>query len=154
MHVTLLQKCHTPAIQAMTQACMAEGKYASQRYDAQRMVDLVDEYIEDAYRTKACFIAEQDGDVAGMLVTELARYPFRYGLCAVEVAFYIKPEYRGTTAAVRLIARMQEWAEESGADTFLVSVSAPHDGTPAESVYERLGFTKWGTLMRKEIHYG
>lgn len=152
MQIALLQKCHTPAIIGMTRAMMAEGKYAEQRCDADRIEELVREYVEDDYATKACFIAEcEHGEAVGMFVAELALYPFRRGLCVHEIAFYVTPEYRGSTAAVRLITRMQEWAEHSGADTMMVAISSPHDSTLAESVYERVGFTKWGTLMRKEV---
>jgi GNAT superfamily N-acetyltransferase len=152
MQITLLQKCHTPAITAMTRAMMAEGKYAEQRFDEDRLVELINEYIEDDYATKACFLAEcEQGEVVGMFVTELAMYPFRRGLCVHEIAFYVTPEYRGSSAAARLITRMQEWAEHSGADTMMVAISSPYDAALAESVYERVGFTKWGTLMRKEL---
>ena len=152
MQITVLQKCHTPAIQAMTQAMLAEGKYADQRYDADRVADYVNSFIEDEYRTRAFYIAvSSGGDVAGMFVAELGLYPFRHGLCVNEIAYYVKPQYRGSSAAIRLILRMQEWAKDRGADEFLAGITAPHDGTPAERVYERMGFTKWGIVLRKEL---
>ena len=82
------------------------------------------------------FVVEMLGKLVGMIVLLLYYQPFSGQRIAAELAWWMSPEARGTSAGVRLQRRAEEWARSSGAEAF--DMVAPNEHVA--SFYRRLGY--------------
>lgn len=94
------------------------------------------------------FLAEQDGEVFGMLGAQVFIHPMSGELTGSEVAWWIDPDQRGGTAAMRLLAAAENWATEKGAVRFQMIAPA---GTTLGAVYERHGYSEVETVFQRPL---
>lgn len=96
----------------------------------------------------AIFIAERDGQPCGMLATKVFPHPMSGELTGGEIAWWIDPDQRGGTAALRLVAAAEQWCLERGAKRFQMVAPA---GSGLGAVYERLGYEEVETAYQKPL---
>lgn len=91
---------------------------------------------------KACIlIAERpDGEIAGMLSGYVTDYFFCDAIVAQDRWFYVRPEYRGSSAAVKLLLAFRRWAENRKADEFSINMSVGIDMARFNKFMTHLGF--------------
>lgn len=70
---------------------------------------------------------------------------------AVESCLYVHPASRGTPAAIKLIRAFEEWAKAAGCTSVALSVGSGLDVDRVTSLYERLGYRRYGIDTIKEI---
>lgn len=61
-------------------------------------------------------------------------------MIASDIAFYVHPDHRGSSAAYRLVKSMEEWAQEIGVDRLMLAQSTGNDPRPFIKLLSRLGF--------------
>lgn len=104
---------------------MVRGGIYAQAVDAGRP-DLVDEdlYIEMAKSSignPSCWIAKVEEEFAGMLLAYEMQHPYRtFRKVLAEYLFFIKPEYRESSAASRLLKAFEDYAKEINCDEVLM----------------------------------
>lgn len=98
----------------------------------------------------ALLVAEHEGEVAGMFVGFVAEQFFGYDKVASDYTFYVKPEYRGSSAAVRLLSAFERWAVEQGAVDILPGVSTCINTDQTRRFYEKRGYEVYGVAMLKK----
>lgn len=76
---------------------------------------------------------------------------FGPGKFAADLALYVVPESRGSTAAIRLIFAFEGWAEQRGASEIRVGVSTGIRLEQADGFYRKAGFTPNGVMLRKRL---
>lgn len=100
----------------------------------------------------ATFIDEQDGEIAGMILVYITRFPMDYRvLQGTEWVFYVDPDKRGGKTAVGLMEAAEAALKEMGVKLFsMISLS---NVTPerAEKLYQHLGFEHSETGFTKEV---
>ncbi len=127
----------------------AESKYARIPIDAD-CVDALAQSAISGYVT--CFVAvTHDAEVVGFIVVEKGQYFFSKQSHATDLALYVKPKWRGTPAPLRLIKAAEAWATLVGCTAMTLGVSAPDDTSKVQHLYERLGYTPWGVVVRKDL---
>ena len=84
-----------------------------------------------------------EGAVVGMIAMMVYDQPMTNELVATEIAWWMEPEQRGSSAGIRLLKAGEQWARARGARK--LQMIAPTDRVG--QFYERLGF------QRIEIHY-
>lgn len=87
----------------------------------------------------AVFVADRDGVLVGASAAIRFSMYFSDAPVAMEMFWWVDPEVRGGTAAIRLIKSMEDWAAEAGCITFSM-VDLPGIIGPASSIYERRGY--------------
>jgi GNAT superfamily N-acetyltransferase len=87
-------------------------------------------------------VAEQDGEIAGMLFGIVSGLWFApRTLWASELAWWVEPAARGGTAGIRLVTAFQDWAREQGAKVVAMSsLHLDHDNR-VSNVLQRMGFS-------------
>lgn len=90
----------------------------------------------------AVWVAEKEGEVVGGLVAAISPVWFApHARVATELAWWVAAEHRGGTAAIKLHAAFERWAQAHGAHAQVLS-DLVVDGEPtAGSIIERLGYT-------------
>jgi GNAT superfamily N-acetyltransferase len=72
-------------------------------------------------------------------------------LCAVEDAYYVLPEYRGSGLARRLLQYSEKRLKEMGADYFFMSSKAPVGGPNIGMFLETEGFKATAVVYSKAL---
>lgn len=86
----------------------------------------------------ALFVAERDGAIIGMIGLWVFRHPFSGERVASELAWWVEPEHRQSSAGRRLLSAAEAWASGRGA----VSLHMIAPNAHVEQFYQRVGYSK------------
>ena len=93
-------------------------------------------------------VAETDGEISGFICGVTTPSPFSRDLHAVELAYYVFPEYRKSRIWRELIKTYENWAKEiAGANYAAVALLDQRVG----KLYERLGYRLTEVSYKKEL---
>lgn len=96
------------------------------------------------------FVADEDGQVIGYLMARLDEYAFASGVFVSQEVLYVRPDKRGTRAAVHLIKEFVRWGEIVGAREWLFGVSNGFQPERTARLFEKLtGAERVGYHLRK-----
>jgi GNAT superfamily N-acetyltransferase len=96
-------------------------------------------------------VAEQGGELVGMVLGFVTRHFFSDDLTGSELVVYVTPHARGGSAAVKLIRHFEDWARELGAVDIVLGVSTEVQADRTAKLYQRLGFTPSGHTLVKKV---
>ncbi|MCE2841210.1 MAG: GNAT family N-acetyltransferase [Novosphingobium sp.] len=87
--------------------------------------------------------------IIGFLAMGSAPMIFCSARTADDLAFFVHPQWRGTTAAVRLIRYMEAWAEAKGTVQIRMGLTTGTNTDPARRFLERFGYQLEGLVLVK-----
>ncbi len=93
------------------------------------------------------WIAEVDGELAGVMVALIFEHWMSTDLVASDLALYVEPAHRGSKIAAELVERYKQWAVFHGAVLPQVGVSTGVYTEQTARLYESLGFKRCGVLL-------
>lgn len=133
------------ALIAMGADMHAESTFAPMRYDPRHLGEFLVNLI--ASPNGAVFLAVADDAPVGLILCTCNASFFGPDRTACELAFYVRPEHRGSQTAMQLLRAYVEWAKQQGA----VRINAGNSAGMLDEQYVRLlehaGFTRAGSLM-------
>ena len=94
-------------------------------------------------------VAEQDGEIVGMLLGFVGKHFFSDDLTANELVVYVAPQARGGTASVKLIRYFESWAKQLGVADITLGVSTEVHAERTAEFYQRLGYAPSGITLVK-----
>lgn len=87
------------------------------------------------------FVAEKDGEIIGGIAGCMSALWFSPSTkIATEMAWWMKPEHRGSKLAIKLLREFERWGKERGASHVVMSDLVIEGGTPAGQLFEKLGY--------------
>lgn len=95
-------------------------------------------------------IAEHDGEWAGIMAAVLCEFEFSADIQASERTLYVTPKYRGSRAAVMLVASFVTWAEAMGAKHIVsgtITNVSPEIRAKTARLYRGFGFKSIGEIF-------
>ncbi len=95
------------------------------------------------------FVVEDQREVVGFLVGMLESYAFTSGVFVVQEVLYVRPDYRGTRAAVHLIKEFFRWGDIVGAREWIVGVSNGFQPERTARLFEHFGAKRAGVFLKK-----
>ncbi len=97
-------------------------------------------------------VAENDaGDLIGFCGACCADMLFSYEKSVEDLCFYVSPDWRGTTAAVRLLRFMESWAQARGARNLRIGITTGTNNEQAARFFARFGFERTGLLVERAL---
>lgn len=95
-------------------------------------------------------VAEENGQIVGMMGAEIFTYWFSDSLMAHDVMIFVSPEYRGKGIGSSLIRVYIEWALNQGVEreNIFIGIDSGIDTEQTEKKYNSLGFVRSGISMR------
>lgn len=100
-----------------------------------------------AMESGVMLVAEKDGAVIGMACLVVGPFEFNVSVTmATELAWWIEPEHRGSTLALRMMEAIHAAARERGASVVRMATMA-NSPPQAAAMYERLGY------VHSDSHY-
>lgn len=122
----------------------ASPEFSRFSFDPERLVPISEACLfnDDMH----CFVAEADGQVVGFFVGGVTEFFFSQDRYAFDLALFVSPDRRGTTAAIRLVAAATEWARARGAKQLRFGAATGINPAAAERFFLGLGFKPTGAL--------
>ncbi len=127
-----------------------EGAFASLPFDRDKVRQFAARYATGA-PGRLGLAAEVDGKVAGMFAGSISEYFFCHEKIACEMVLYVEPEYRGTSAAARMIRAFREWAAGLGAREVCLGTSIELLPEATGRFFEVLGFRRVGAIYKERL---
>lgn len=89
----------------------------------------------------ACvLVAEKNGALVGVACAVKTQLYMSDDDVAVELFWWVEPEARGGTLAIRLMNHLEQWATQAGCKCMAMSSMATIEGSPADDIYSRRGY--------------
>lgn len=110
-------------------SCYAE--YEGPREQLEHVVDVV-------LANGVVFLAEDDGGPFGMLMLVVVPHIFTGLPYAEELAWWVAPSHRGSSAALRLLDRAEQWARQR--KLLCLRMVQPADEPAVGRLYQRRGY--------------
>lgn len=100
-----------------------------------------------AHPATACMLLAEraDGRLVGLLSGMVVEFFFSDGCVAQDRAFFVLPEFRGSSAAVRLLGAFRRWAENRKAVELNINMSVAVDMERFGRFMRHLGFACCGS---------
>lgn len=98
-----------------------------------------------------CYVVDNEGEIVGILGLVIMDSPTHDYKYATDVGFYIKREYRGSPAAVRMIRAAETLAKTLGASEINIGASSGINMEKTVYMYEKMGYTMASYGMVKEL---
>lgn len=91
---------------------------------------------------KVCILLAErtDGKIAGMLAGYVTDFFFSDIIVAQDRWFYVRPEYRGSSAAVKLLIAFRQWADNHQANELSINMSVGIDMVRFNKFMTHMGF--------------
>lgn len=97
-----------------------------------------------------CFIAYDDS-YRGVILMGMSKHYFSDCKWATDFAFYVLPEYRGSSLASELIQRAEDWATENGASEITILHNTGIKTESAKRFFNGVGYETNGLIFSKEL---
>ncbi len=116
--------------------------YRAMPIDDRKLAD----YIAKAIRGNDHAVLLHDGPagIDGIYIGMLVQQFFTFETTAMDVLFYVRPERRGSRAAVRLFRAFKAWAKSSGAKSIQVGTMTGIDPARTAKFYRGMGLNEIG----------
>jgi len=98
------------------------------------------------------FVADRDGELVGFIACMVQPYFFSNRLKAFDMGFYVRPEQRGGSTAIRLVMAYEFWAKEMGAQDIYIGQTTAVDIERTLKFYAHLGYKPVGVNAVKHLH--
>lgn len=101
----------------------------------------------------ATFVAIKEGKIIGFLAGVIGPYFFSTKKRVCDIGFYVIPEHRGSRAAIRLLAALENWAKENKITDVCIGQTTAVNMEKTQQFYNRLGYSTVGfnTIKHLEI---
>ncbi len=130
-----------------------EGAYSFLPFDAEKVERLLVGIIEQP-EFWCGLVAEDGGVVVGMLGGYLTDYFFCDEKLACDVILFVEAQWRGSSAAARLVRAFRDWAAGRDARELCLSVSTNVDAEAIGRFYRGMGFTQVGGVYKLRLGNG
>lgn len=138
------------AIVALGERMHEESAYAFLPYEREKVRGVIQRFI-DQPETEFGRVAESGGRVVAMFGGYLTRYFFCHETLACDMVLFVDPEFRGGTAAARLIRAFRDWARERGAREVALGTSTNVHPEATGRFYEKMGLDWVGGLYKQRL---
>jgi GNAT superfamily N-acetyltransferase len=126
-------------------AMHAESRFSNLQLNEEKLRKIFEEQLNSP-RVSCCLLAENsDGKLIGMLVGFVVELFFTNQLVAQDRVFFVLPEFRGSSAAVRLLTVFRKWAENRSVQELNINMSVAVDMPRFEKFMTHMGFTNCGS---------
>jgi GNAT superfamily N-acetyltransferase len=137
-------------IDAMLRAMGRESPiYRAMPIDDRKLADYIAKVIGSGEH--AVLLHEGPSGIDGIYIGMLVQQFFTFEITAMDVLFYVRPERRGSRAAVRLFRAFKAWAKSSGAKAIQVGTMTGIDPARAAKFYRGMGLDEIGGVYHGRV---
>lgn len=146
---------HIEELVDLGQSMHAESALTHLPLDVERVRKTFRAALEDDKGMYCLFLARSsEGMPAGWLFGTITRPWFTDALVAHDHAFFVAPEFRGTSAAIKLLKVFRRWAEKRNARVLNVSQRVGVEMDRFDRFMRRTGFEPRGMNFSMSLEQG
>jgi GNAT superfamily N-acetyltransferase len=146
MLVRLALETDVDAVVEMARSNM-EATRPTLTFDEARCRATFRQYLETASPT--IFVVEHRREVVGFLLAEILAYRAATGIFTTQEVLFVRPEHRGTRAAVLLMKHFVAWSDRLGAAEIIGGNDNEFNSERTAKFLEHFGFKRVGFAMRR-----
>lgn len=145
MKIRFAQQDDVGAVLEISKALVAESRFSHYQFNDKKSITAIETMI--ANPTYACILLAQrtDGKVVGLLAGYATEYFFCDAVVVQDRWFYVLPEFRGSSAAVKLLVAFRHWAEARNVDELNINMSVGIDKDRFNKLMTHMGFNCCGS---------
>lgn len=98
----------------------------------------------------SCFIAVYKDEIIGFLLGDIVPHIFSSQKKAVDLGYYVAPDWRGTRCAMKLLEEYEEWALSKGVQEKRIYLGSSNGYEKSHDFFEKMGYTQIGGVYQKE----
>ncbi|MDO8932830.1 MAG: GNAT family N-acetyltransferase [Rhodocyclaceae bacterium] len=129
----------------LARAMHEESRFRRYPINEAKVKELFGLHIDKAAAYCVLLAERADGQLVGMLGGLVTDFFFSDARVAQDRVFFVLPEARGTSAAVRLLAAFRRWAENRQVDELEINMSVAVDMPRFNRLMTHLGFACCGS---------
>lgn len=148
MFVRLALDTDEDAIVALGRMNAEETKQADV-FSETRAREVIEEYLVTANPT--IFVVDHYRKLVGFLIAYTGRYEHRDGFFTSQRVLYVRPEFRGSRAAILLMKELVRWSAEIGAAEIVGGNDNGFQSERTAGFLAHFGFEKVGYAMTKRL---
>ena len=134
-------------IDTMLRAMAQESPiYRATPIDDRKLADYIAKVIRSSEH--AVLLHESAAGIDGIYIGMLVQQFFTFEITAMDVLFYVRPERRGSRAAVRLFRAFKAWAKSSGAKSIQVGTMTGIAPARTAKFYRGMGLDEIGGVYQ------
>ena len=100
----------------------------------------------------ACFIASNDKGPQGIWVGGVHPLWYSDDLSVHDIVFYVRKQYRGSSAALKLVKSAEKWGQSMGASEINIGLSSGIDTEKTSCFFNKLSYMHNAVQMTKELN--
>ena len=133
-------------------AMQQEGDYAAVPFDIEQAAKSILAMVINNPNGFGLLAYTDQGVAAGMIAGSISPYFFSQGALASDFVWYVKPEYRGSRTAIKLLKAFRSWAEENSASELYMGVTTNVSAGRTGDMLQRMGFEHVGGNYRARLN--
>lgn len=126
---------------------MKEGRFRDHTYNPEGVWRILDATVRFPNR----FLCAYDEDFRGLALMGISEHYFSTYKWATDFAFFVRPEHRGGTLAVRLLREAEKWAKENGASEITILHNTGINTDKASRFFNGFGYETKGHIFTKGL---
>jgi GNAT superfamily N-acetyltransferase len=133
-------------------AMQQEGDYAAVPFDIAQAANSILGMVINNPNGFGLLAYTDEGEAVGMIAGSISPYFFSQGALASDFVWYVKPEYRGSRTAIKLLKAFRSWAKENNASELYMGVTTNIAADRTGELLQRLGFEHVGGNYRARLN--
>lgn len=134
-----------PAILDLGEMMVAESRFEPYGLDRPKTAKVFVSMIKQATHSVILLAERDDGTLVGMLGGYVVDFFFCNAVVAQDRFYFVKPEARGSSAALKLLVAFRRWAEQRKVRELNINMSVAVDMQRFNKMMGKLGFRCCGS---------
>jgi hypothetical protein len=154
MRVRFMEEQDIPAIITLGRLMHREApEYADFQFDENKLERLAQVCLSTSDWSTIIAETEVDGETAivGFLVAAAVETFFGPDRFTEDLAFYVMPKFRGSSAAIKMLTLLEAWSNVVGVKRIRIGITTGINGDVAGRFLVRMGYADSGALYSKAI---
>ena len=97
------------------------------------------------------FVAIKENKIIGFLAGVKGPYFFSTKMRVSDIGFYVNPNHRGSRAAIKLLAKLEDWARDNNINDVCIGQTTAVNMEKTQQFYNRLGYKTVGFNTIKHL---
>ena len=145
MRIRFATRQDIPTILDLAEIMVAESRFRVYGLDRAKSTPVVSRMIDRAADSVILLAVRDNGTIVGMLGGYVVDFFFCHTLVAQDRFYFVKPEARGSSAAIKLLTAFRRWAEQRKALELNINMSVAVNMQRFNRMMNKLGFRCCGS---------